>query len=146
MQSLDSFWCFKLGSLSRKIARIYNHRLAELGITLGQSLVLYCLREEDGKQIKDIAAAVQLDSPSVTGLVDRLIKEELVTRKEDPHNRRNVNVFLTPKGQELALTVASIISDFNEYLRQSLLHCAPVFEASITALDSSVDGFVIPVK
>lgn len=141
MQALDSLWCFRLGSLSRKMARMYNHQFSKLGITIGQSFVLYCLREQDGRQVKDIASAVQLDSPSVTGLVDRLMKEGLVIREEDPQNRRNVNVFMTDKGQKVASAAALIFNEFNNYLKQNLPTSAETFETILESLDSTINTF-----
>ncbi|MDD3852314.1 MAG: MarR family transcriptional regulator [Syntrophomonadaceae bacterium] len=113
--------CFRLGSITRRISRYYNNRFAELGITLGQSFVLYSLLERDGRSVKDIAAAVQLDSPAVTGLVDRLVKEGLVIRSEDPDDRRSVNVFLTDRGLQVANESLAITREFNQYLFDN--HC-----------------------
>jgi DNA-binding MarR family transcriptional regulator len=137
----DQFWCFQLNTLSRKIARMYNDRFSPLGITLGQSLVLFYLLEEDGSQVKDIASAVKLDSPSITGLIDRLIKEELVIRKEDPDSRRSVNIFLTPKGREAAAAAIQIAFDFNYHLKQCLMEDAAAFDSDLTTLDSGIDSF-----
>ncbi|MGE5423426.1 MAG: MarR family winged helix-turn-helix transcriptional regulator [Ignavibacteriales bacterium] len=141
MNSFTDFWCFQLGSLTRKIARMYNSRFNELGITLGQSFVLFYLMEQDGKGVKDIASAVQLDSPSVTGLVDRLLKEGLVIRKEDPEDRRSVQVFITPQGREIAAAAGMIAIEFNNHLKQSLLMNAEAFERSLSTLNHSIDSF-----
>lgn len=141
MNSFTDYWCFQLGSLTRKIARMYNNRFNELGITLGQSFVLLYLMEQDGKGVKDIAAAVQLDSPSVTGLVDRLIKEGLVIRKEDPEDRRSVQIFITQQGREVAAAAGQIAIVFNDHLKQSLKKDAEAFQRSLSALNFSVDSF-----
>lgn len=141
MNSFTDFWCFQLGSLTRKIARMYNNRFNELGITLGQSFVLFYLMEQDGKGVKDIASAVQLDSPSVTGLVDRLVKQGLVIRKEDPEDRRSVQVFITPEGRDIAAAAGVIATDFNNHLKQSLMNNAEAFENSLPILNCSVDSF-----
>lgn len=141
MQSNTNFLCFQLATLSRKISRIYNNYYSDLGITVGQAFVLFYLLEEDGSQVKEIASAVQLDSPSITGLIDRLIKEGLVIRKEDPNDRRSMNVFLTSKGREVAAAASQIAIDFNNHLKQSLLKNAESFEANLATLDSSVSTF-----
>ncbi|MGE5396551.1 MAG: MarR family winged helix-turn-helix transcriptional regulator [Chitinophagales bacterium] len=127
--------------MSRKIARLYNNRFNELGITLGQSFVLFYLMEQDGRGVKDIASAVQLDSPSVTGLADRLVKEGLVVRKEDPEDRRSLQVFITPKGREIAKAAGLIAIDFNNHLKKSLLMNAESFEEDLENLSHSVDTF-----
>lgn len=141
MHSFTDFWCFQLGSLSRKIARLYNNRFDELGITLGQSFVLFYLLEQDGSGVKDIASAVQLDSPSVTGLVDRLLKEDMVLRKEDPDDRRGVQIFITPKGRKVATAASRIAIDFNNHLKGSLSMTAESFERSLDILSHTIDSF-----
>lgn len=94
------YYCFRLGALTRRIINYCNNRLKDLGITLSQSFVLLSLLEQDGSSVKAIASALQLDSPAVTGLVDRLAKQGLVSRQEDPNDRRSTLVFLTPEGQK----------------------------------------------
>jgi DNA-binding MarR family transcriptional regulator len=49
-----------------------------------------------------IAFRIQLDSPAVTGVIDRLVKENLVERLEDPSDRRSLQILLTLKGRQLA--------------------------------------------
>ena len=93
MEKYQQFWCFRLGAITRKISREYNTRFLEFGITLGQSFVLFDLLEHDGAGIKDIAGRVQLDSPAVTGLVDRLSRQGLVERIDDPSDRRSVKSY-----------------------------------------------------
>lgn len=116
MDQFNDFVCFRLGSLSRRIIRYYNGRFAELGITLGQSFVLFSLLKHDGSSVKDIATAVQLDSPAVTGLVDRLIKEGLVERQEDPEDRRSIQVYLTANGRQIANEAFVIAQEFNQHM------------------------------
>ena len=97
MEKFTEFWCFRLNVLSRKISRKYNSKCLEYGITAPQSFVLFDLLDHEGSNVKDIAARVQLDSSAVTGVIDRLYKEELVKREEDPNDRRSLNIYLTAK-------------------------------------------------
>jgi DNA-binding MarR family transcriptional regulator len=101
---VDNFteaWCFRLAALSRKISRHYNAECSHYGITATQSFVIFDLLDHDGSSVKDIAARIQLDSPAVTGIIDRLVKENLVRRIEDPIDRRSLQILLTPKGRLL---------------------------------------------
>ncbi|NPV89149.1 MAG: MarR family transcriptional regulator [Firmicutes bacterium] len=116
-ENFTDFFCFKLAAISRKMNRYYNNRFAEYGITIGQSFVLFHLLEHDGSSVKDIAARVQLDSPAITGFIDRLVKEELVERREDPEDRRSLQVHLTPKGRGLAREVLPIAREYNQHIK-----------------------------
>lgn len=95
-------WCFRLAALSRHISRTYNTKCSYYGITATQSFVLMDLLDHDGSSVKDIANRIQLDSPAVTGVIDRLYKEDLVERVADPSDRRSLQIFLTAKGSALA--------------------------------------------
>lgn len=132
MDKVTDFYCFRIGALSRRISRYYNNRYAYLGITIGQSFVLAQLLEKDGRSVKDIALALQLDSPAVTGLVDRLVKQDLVVRKEDPRDRRSIQIFLTPEGRRTAEEAVSIASEFNPHLRRYLA------EGSLAGLEQTM--------
>lgn len=120
MDQFSDFLCFRLGSLTRRITRYYNNRFAGLGITLGQSFVLFSLLQKDGSSVKDIAAAVQLDSPAVTGLVDRLVKEGLVVRQEYAEDRRSIQVLLTDQGLRTAEEALAVAREFNKYLSEHM--------------------------
>jgi len=139
MNSFTDYLCFRMGALTRRIQRDYNNKFAELNITLGQSFVLFRLLENDGSNVKDIAAAVQLDPPAITGLVDRLAKEGMVERKVDPDDRRTTNIFLTALGRETAQKAGVIAVEFNEAMKQALPGGdLEGFQDALTALENMI--------
>jgi len=141
MNSFTDYLCFRLGALTRRIQRDYNNKFAELNVTLGQSFVLFRLLEADGSSVKDIAAAVQLDPPAITGLVDRLAKEGLVERRIDPDDRRTTNICLTAQGRETAEKAGMIAFEFNEAMKQVLVgDNLEIFQKSLTALEDKIPG------
>ncbi|MDD4170722.1 MAG: MarR family transcriptional regulator [Syntrophomonas sp.] len=113
MDKFTAFWCFRLAALSRKISRTYNTLCSQYGITATQSFVLFDLLDNEGSNVKDIAFRIQLDSPAVTGVIDRLFKEGLVQRAEDPSDRRSLQIFLTPRGRQLAEELLPVGREFN---------------------------------
>jgi len=113
MDQFNDFICFRLGSLSRRIIRYYNSRFAALGITLGQSFVLFSLLDHDRGSVKEIAAAVQLDSPAVTGWGDGWFTDGLWEGQGDPEDRRSIQVCLTTHGRQVANEALVIAREFN---------------------------------
>ncbi|MEP0519363.1 MAG: MarR family transcriptional regulator [Hyphomicrobiales bacterium] len=100
--------CFALYSTSRAITKQYAIILSELGITYPQYLALLVLWQEDGLLVQDIATQLELDSATVTPLVQRLEKMCLVCRQRSKIDERKVHVYLTDDGKALfqkALTV-----------------------------------------
>lgn len=134
------FLCFRLAALSRKMNRYYSNKLAEHGITIQQSWVLFQLyKHEEGCNQKDIAAAVQLDSPVVTGLINRLIKQGLVIRKQAPSDRRSIRICITERGRELIKDILPIAFEYNEHIRSIIAsEDRAAFERSLAALEKGL--------
>lgn len=133
------FYCFRLGAISRKMARHYNNKLGTYGITLVQSWVLFHLAGREGSSIKDIAAAIQLDSPVVTGVVDRLVKEGLVIRQEDPNDRRSVKISITVRGNEIVGEISPAVAEYNQRIRSIVQEDElSAFERALAALEAEL--------
>lgn len=77
------------------------------GLTSGQPKVLEYLSTHDGAVQKDIAKACYIDPATVTSLLSRMEKSELITRQINADNRRFWNVYLTEKGKKEASYVVS---------------------------------------
>ncbi|NPC93021.1 MarR family transcriptional regulator [Bacillus sp. WMMC1349] len=73
-----------------------------------ESRVLMFLTENaksEGKMVSDIHQVLNVSSPFVTQLLNKLEKKELIYRRIDPEDRRIVRIFLTDEGKKLALQV-----------------------------------------
>ena len=127
--------CFRLGVLTRRINRYYNNQYARYGITIGQSFILFDLLINECSCLKDIAARVQLDSPAVTGFIDRLVKENLVERREAPCDRRSLCISLTEKGRKLVEEILPSAKQFNQQIMDILIPSdLEAFERSLERL------------
>jgi len=135
-----NFWCFRLNALSRRISRLYNARCLEHGVTAAQSFVIFDVMDHEGTSVKDIANRIQLDSPAVTGLIDRLVKEDLIERKEDPEDRRSLKIHLTPKGRELAKNkLVPVALEFDQYMRSIVdTKIAGIFQHALDLIDEQL--------
>jgi DNA-binding MarR family transcriptional regulator len=139
METISHFLCFRLGALTRRIYRHYNTLFSKYGITVTQSFILFDLLSRQSSNVKDIASRVQLDSPAITGLVDRLAKENLVERKEDPSDRRGLLISLTAKGRKLAEKLEPIAKEFNKKIKKVLIpEDTKAFERSLDRLEKGL--------
>ncbi len=120
MESFSNFLCFQLGATARKIQKYYNAKYSEHGVTVAQSFILFSLLENDGLSVKKLAELLEIDSSAITGLVDRLEKEQLVRRTVNPADRRAFRILLTAKGKTLAEKILSVAMEFNENLKNNL--------------------------
>lgn len=98
---LDNQICFRLYTASRLITQAYTPMLTELGITYPQYLVLMVLWEKDNQPVNDIAHRLQLETNTVTPLLQRMQKQEIISRRKGEHDKRQQFVSLTEKGLEM---------------------------------------------
>jgi DNA-binding MarR family transcriptional regulator len=69
-------------------------------MTIAQLRVLLILHAEGPSQMNFIASSLGIAVSTATGIVDNLVKKELVMRGADPEDRRLVICTLSPQGQE----------------------------------------------
>ena len=65
--------------------------------------VIFYLYNNGSSSISDIAARLAISKPNMTPVIDKLLKEGLVYRTEDPNDRRIVRIDLTQKAHDLTL-------------------------------------------
>ena len=90
-----------MGKLHRSLRRNYDRQLKNFGLTPCQFDVLLSLWGEDGIVLSELGRRVSRDSPTITGVVDRMEKKMLLKRTRDEGDRRVVKVVLTPKGKNM---------------------------------------------
>ena len=98
---LDNQICFRLYTAARLITQAYTPMLTELGITYPQYLVLMVLWEKDCQPVNAIAHRLTLETNTVTPLLQRMEKLDIVTRKKGEQDKRQQIVSLTEKGREM---------------------------------------------
>ena len=85
------------------IARSREKELARYGLTPEQSHVLDILQESDGSTtINRLVELTQRQHHSISTLIDRMTKQGLVSKHKGRDDRRRYEVFITPKGRDLA--------------------------------------------
>jgi DNA-binding MarR family transcriptional regulator len=81
--------------------RCFGRDLSRLGLTLPQFFVLRSvLLREQGCTMGALAGDTLQRCATTTGIVDRLARMGLVTRRRATHDRRQVLVELTPAGRQ----------------------------------------------
>ena len=75
--------------------------LAEVGLHVGQEMVLIELWQSDGLRGGELACRLGVEPPTVTKMLRRLENLGLVERRPDPADARSFRVYLTEKGRGL---------------------------------------------
>lgn len=97
-------------------------------------------RDPDWMPIGKLAKQLPGSNGNITGLVDRMIGEGLIHRRNSPADRRSIEVGLTDKGRELHGDMASAHADWTESLMDE---CLPVKDAEqlVTMLGRANQAF-----
>ena len=100
--------------VSRLIARAFAQRLAPKGIGYGQFPVLLCLWDEDGITQKTLSERIRIEAPTMVRTLDRMERDNLVSRVRSITDRRQIHVRLTEKGRRLKKVLARLSSDVDK--------------------------------
>lgn len=71
------------------------------GLTAPQLLLLQAIRDNGDVTIGEVAKKISLSQATVTTILDRLEKRELVKRVRSTKDKRRVHVYLTDKASEI---------------------------------------------
>lgn len=100
--------CFPFYAVSRLIIREYQVDLDRLGLTYPQYLVMLVLWENEGITVNDIAQKLVLNTNTVTPLLTRMEKMNLLQRVSDTADKRKVMIKLTEKGKAMEEAASQI--------------------------------------
>ncbi len=73
--------------------------LKDTGLTIGQPKILDYLKEHDGSNQKEIAAACFLEAGSLTTILNKMEENGLIERRTLNGNRRSFHIFMTEEGK-----------------------------------------------
>lgn len=102
----------------RSMQRILKKNNA--GITFEMLQVLSSLWREQGITQQVLAERTAKDKACLTNLMNNLEKKGYVYRQEDPNDRRNKLVFLTPEGENFREQIRPILDQVYVYAERAI--------------------------
>jgi DNA-binding MarR family transcriptional regulator len=82
--------------------------------------ILVVLYKENHLTMKDIALKICKTKATVTVLIDKLEKLELIKREKSLEDSRSTNIVLTQKGKDLEPIFQKISNELDDYLHKNL--------------------------
>lgn len=127
--------------INRRSAGQTMRMMAECGITLPQMVAMHVLRAKAPLPQHVLVDDLRLSPSAVSSLIDKLVAKGFVARDEDPDDRRQRRLALTPDGADLieqlarsrAQELAAALSLVDPQLRAELV---PLFERVIAQLSA----------
>lgn len=95
----------EVARLFSEVNKILKHSMRnifeDIGITLPQGLVISTMIKFGEMKITEISRKINLSNSTISGIIDRLEKQQLVVRTRSEKDRRIVYVKVTPKFEEI---------------------------------------------
>jgi DNA-binding MarR family transcriptional regulator len=85
-------------ALMHSLAESHAPEFLEIAITMPQAKLLYLVALSGELHMSTLVQRLGVSLSTVSGLVDKVVDHGLATRREDPADRRQVLVGLTPEG------------------------------------------------
>jgi DNA-binding MarR family transcriptional regulator len=111
---------FHLAKANQAGSKVFRKHMSGLNLTTVQGMVLNFLKQGDQITSRDLGERTQLDSATMTGVLDRLEKLALVERQSHPSDRRAIVIYLTDVGRELTDRTDSESEEANEVFLRNL--------------------------
>ncbi|MFI7601293.1 MarR family winged helix-turn-helix transcriptional regulator [Actinoplanes sp. NPDC049681] len=105
---------------SKTFRAVSDAALRRHGLRLGQNLLLAVLWENDGQTPGTIAAEVNVMTPTIVKMANRMTAAGLLTRRRDEHDSRLVRLYLTDAGRDLREPVEKEMHNLGQQLTAGL--------------------------
>lgn len=87
-------------ALMERVTEMHAPEFLEIAITMPQAKTLYLIAAAGELHMAELVARLGVSLSTVSGLVDRLVDAGWAVRRDDPADRRQVMVAITPDGTE----------------------------------------------
>ena len=87
-------------ALMQRVTEMHAPDFLELAITMPQAKTLYLIAAAGELHMAELVARLGVSLSTVSGLVERLVEAGWAMRRDDPADRRQVMVAITPDGIE----------------------------------------------
>ncbi|WP_201769271.1 MarR family winged helix-turn-helix transcriptional regulator [Fervidicella metallireducens] len=109
----------EVGEMVQKLVRVFQlferDQIKIYGFTSSQCYSLIEILKADRLTMNELSDKMNLDSSTMTRIIDKLVRDGLIKRDKDEEDRRKVLVMLTDRGKE----VANMLNDsVNEYYKK----------------------------
>jgi DNA-binding MarR family transcriptional regulator len=87
--------------MRRRLTEVRAHPLLDIQLTMSQLKVMIVLGRLGAASGQDLARRTGFSLATLTGVIDRLVAQDMVSRREDRLDRRVRRLELTPAGTDL---------------------------------------------
>jgi DNA-binding MarR family transcriptional regulator len=104
---------FQFAKANQIASRFLSQKVSQLNVTSVQAMVLGFLDDEDRITSSELGKRTELDSATLTGILDRLEAAGFIERKGNPDDRRSISIHLTKQGKLMSREATRVITEAN---------------------------------
>lgn len=104
---------YLLSTSQNKVFKHFKELLSPYNVTPSEYGVLNCLINSNLNTPKSICNALKLEAPTLSGILYKMSKKDLIVRETDEENRRTVLISSTVKADELWPTLEKLAEELN---------------------------------
>ncbi|MFA9376605.1 MAG: MarR family winged helix-turn-helix transcriptional regulator [Lachnotalea sp.] len=131
---LENQLCFPLYACAKEVVKQYKPFLDEIDLTYTQYITMMVMWDKKSLNVKTLGKYLYLDSGTLTPLLKKLEKQELIKRERSIEDERNLIVTITEKGEELKKKAAEIPS--------KIVNCIDISPEDAKALYKTLYGIL----
>lgn len=132
-----------LKQINMNVSHIMLKEFYDYPVTVHQLHIMKMIRKNPKINLKDLCLDLSLSKSSLSSTINRLVIDGYVIRKENASDRRNVDILLSEKGEEILidamLKARTVFSDLTSSLSEKELEN---INKSLLDLNSSVESSV----
>ncbi len=98
---VDDYLLYLMARASHVISAEFYSTLRKAGVTVPVWRVLATLTGSPGETVTGLAEACLLQQPTMTKLLDRMVRDGIVKRLPDQRDRRVVRIQMLPRGEQM---------------------------------------------
>lgn len=132
---LAAFLPYQLAVASSRISKGFADRYrAEFGLSIPEWRVLAHLAQSGSVSVREIHARVDMDKSKVSRAAARLETAGLIEKRENPDDRRLLDMRLTEAGRALISRIVPIADAYQAEVLAKMAGDAPAFRAALLKL------------
>lgn len=95
-------------------SQIMQRRLTDIGIRMDHARILHYVSDVPGTNMVSLSSFLNIHPATLTNMIKKLEKQNLIIRRVDPTDSHQRQVFLLPEGQAVATKVTDMFHQLND--------------------------------
>ncbi|MCB9481403.1 MAG: winged helix-turn-helix transcriptional regulator [Desulfobacteraceae bacterium] len=116
---IDKRIFYKLNISQRLLMKYFDREMLDkLGASVNQIAALFYISQNNGCLFKDLSNVLFQNKSATTTMVERMIKNDLIEKKNSETDGRASQIFLTDKGWKISHKAGPIVKLYNDRLME----------------------------